>query len=185
MSTDVRRGFHPAGIPEGCHRVASPINVRISAVSFAASRLGVRSRASPTESLPSAPTRSRSPPPSLPFPIADPLTAPALDRKPSPQPSPGGRGSGEATGKRQRRWEIVRPIDFSQGRANDWPTSNPSTVIERSLPSPSGRGAGGEGNVGPHWLGGVVAPRSPGPFTWILSCRASPPLQWGADHPED
>ena len=46
------------------------------------------------------------------------------------EPSPSGRGRSEAEGEGQRRWEIVRLIDFSDVRANDWLAVNQFTVIE-------------------------------------------------------
>ncbi len=50
--------------------------------------------------------------------------------EPSPQPSPTGRGRSEAEGEGQRRWGIVRLIDFADVRANDWLVVNQFTVIE-------------------------------------------------------
>jgi type I site-specific restriction-modification system R (restriction) subunit len=47
-----------------------------------------------------------------------------------------------------RRWGLVRTIDFDDVAANDWLVANQFTVIEGALPSPSGRGGGGEGDVG-------------------------------------
>ncbi len=53
-----------------------------------------------------------------------------IRQEPSPRPSPSGRGRSEAEGEGQRRWEIVRLIDFSDVRANDWLAVNQFTVIE-------------------------------------------------------
>jgi type I restriction enzyme, R subunit len=53
-----------------------------------------------------------------------------IQPEPSPQPSPSGRGRSEAEGEGQRRWDIVRLIDFDDVRANDWLAVNQFTVIE-------------------------------------------------------
>ena len=53
-----------------------------------------------------------------------------IQDEPSPQPSPSGRGRSEAEGEGQRRWDIVRLIDFDDMRANDWLAVNQFTVIE-------------------------------------------------------
>ena len=53
-----------------------------------------------------------------------------IQPEPSPQPSPSGRGRSEAEGEGQRRWDIVRLIDFGDVRANDWLAVNQFTVIE-------------------------------------------------------
>jgi type I restriction enzyme R subunit len=53
-----------------------------------------------------------------------------IQPEPSPQPSPSGRGRSEAEGEGQRRWGIVRLIDFDDARANDWLAVNQFTVIE-------------------------------------------------------
>jgi type I restriction enzyme R subunit len=53
-----------------------------------------------------------------------------IQDEPSPQPSPSGRGRSEAEGEGQRRWDIVRLIDFDDVRANDWFVVNQFTVIE-------------------------------------------------------
>ncbi len=50
--------------------------------------------------------------------------------EPSPQPSPTGRGRSEVEGEGQRRWGIVRLIDFTDVRLNDWLVVNQFTVIE-------------------------------------------------------
>ncbi|MBP7140428.1 MAG: HsdR family type I site-specific deoxyribonuclease [Opitutaceae bacterium] len=82
--------------------------------------------------------------------LRDGIPVECVRQEPSPQPSPSGRGRSEAEGEGQRRWEIVRLIDFSDVLANDWLAVNQFTVIEGALPSTSGRGAGGEGDVGRH-----------------------------------
>lgn len=53
-----------------------------------------------------------------------------IQPEPSPQPSPSGRGGSEAEGEGQRRWDIVRLIDFEDVRANDFFAVNQFTVIE-------------------------------------------------------
>ncbi len=53
-----------------------------------------------------------------------------IQPEPSPRPSPNGRGRSEAEGEGQRRWDIVRLIDFGDVRANDWLAVNQFTVIE-------------------------------------------------------
>ncbi len=53
-----------------------------------------------------------------------------IQPEPSPRPSPSGRGRSEAEGEGQRRWDIVRLIDFDDVRANDFFAVNQFTVIE-------------------------------------------------------
>jgi type I site-specific restriction-modification system R (restriction) subunit len=53
-----------------------------------------------------------------------------IQPEPSPRPSPNGRGGSEAEGEGQRRWDIVRLIDFGDVLANDWLVVNQFTVIE-------------------------------------------------------
>jgi hypothetical protein len=45
-------------------------------------------------------------------------------------PCKAGRGRSEAEGEGQRRWDIVRLIDFTDVRATDWFVVNQFTVIE-------------------------------------------------------
>ncbi|MCS6244745.1 MAG: DEAD/DEAH box helicase family protein [Opitutus sp.] len=53
-----------------------------------------------------------------------------IQDEPSPQPSPTGRGRSEAEGEGQRRWDIVRLVEFDDAQANDWLAVNQFTVIE-------------------------------------------------------
>ena len=62
--------------------------------------------------------------------LRDGIPIECVRQDPSPRPSPDGRGGSEAEGEGQRRWEIVRLIDFDDARANDWLVVNQFTVIE-------------------------------------------------------
>ncbi|MEN9634691.1 MAG: hypothetical protein RL077_3095 [Verrucomicrobiota bacterium] len=62
--------------------------------------------------------------------LRDGIPVECVRQEPSPQPSPSGRGRIVAEGEGQRRWDIVRLLDFGDVRANDWLAVNQFTVIE-------------------------------------------------------
>jgi len=71
-----------------------------------------------------------------------------MPEAPSPRPSPRGGGRSEAEGEGQRRWGIVRLMDFGEVAANDWLAVNQFTVIEGAGSSPPGKG--GREGIGAH-----------------------------------